>query len=939
MKTTSRNQIIQNLSDFRIYWTQQIQQWEKENIRGTEKRYSESFFRELAECFGIKSSREIEFQKPANRADTDSNLKGAIDMFYPGVVLAEAKSHYVGLDEAQQQAQAYLYGGDIDPEEKPRMLLMTNFKQFRLEFIDSIEPDYEFGLVDISENVDALMFLLRIDAPTPKRQEQASIEASKLMANLYTTMVGDSSDVEVGDDAPESPEDEDRDTFEVSVFLSRILFLLFAEDSELIPRGSFTRFVEEHTTVESLGGQLQTLFETLNTSEEKRDRNLPDYLAMFPYVNGKLFEQHVPTRYFSAEMRDALLAATDLDWSGISPAIFGSLFQMVKSKKARRADGEHYTSEANILKVIDPLFLDEFRHEADRLIRNKSTTVKQLRSFQDELSTYQFLDPACGSGNFLVVAYRELRLIETDIIAEIYRRENQSTWSLNVEFDQKLRIDQFHGIEKNWWPALIAEVAMFLVDHQANIELSKRIGLVPERLPLKTAANIRHADALKVDWEGEIPDTPMTFVFGNPPFLGNVYQSESQRKQIVSAWAEVGVQKPGKCDLVTAWYAKAVSFFSNRQGAFAYVTTSSIAQGSHVPLVFGTLREHGWRPVFAHQSFPWDAEAAVHCVVVGFTKESGVKQRLWVYEAKGAPPIEVPVKQSLNPYLVDGPDVVVKKRTAPLSYMLPQVSFGTMSVSGNSLDPKPGTAKPEEDPIAMKYVRRLVGAQELIHSIDRWCLWLEDLDPQDLAKSPVLRERVEASRKFREESKTTGDAFKLRQVPHLFRPNKSRPKTNYLCIPRTFSENRPYFTADYLPAEVISNDSVYTASDPDGFAFAVISSSMFMTWQQTIGGRLKSDTRFAKDLVWNTFPMPEVDEKTRHRIINAGQNVLEARKLRPNLSLDEQYKVMSPELIKSHNALDAEVDKAFGAKKRLDSEQERLQLLFETYKVLTQDSF
>lgn len=522
METTDRNQITQNLSEFRIYWMQQVQQWEKENTRGTEKRYSESFFRELVECFGIKSSRELEFQKPANRADTDSNLKGAIDMFYPGVVLAEAKSHYVNLDEAQQQAQAYLYGGDIDPDEKPRVLLMTNFKQFRIEFIDSIEPDYEFNLNDIAENVDALMFLHRIDAPTPKRQEQASIEASKLMANLYTTMVGDSSDVEVGDDAPEYPEDEDRDTFEVSVFLSRILFLLFAEDSELIPRGSFTRFLEEHTNAESLGGQLQSLFETLNKPVEKRDRNLPDYLAVFPYVNGKLFEQHVPTRYFSAEMRDALLAATGLDWSGISPAIFGSLFQMVKSKKARRADGEHYTSEANILKVIGPLFLDEFRREANRLIRNKSTTVKQLRSFQDELATYQFLDPACGSGNFLVAAYRELRLIETDVIAEIYHRENQPTWSLNVEFDQKLRIDQFHGIEKNWWPALIAEVAMLLVDHQANIELLKRIGLVPERLPLKTAANIRHADVLKVDWGGNTRRSNNICVWKHAVFLSMV---------------------------------------------------------------------------------------------------------------------------------------------------------------------------------------------------------------------------------------------------------------------------------------------------------------------------------------------------------------------------------------------------------------------------------
>lgn len=428
----------------------------------------------------------------------------------------------------------------------------------------------------------------------------------------------------------------------------------------------------------------------------------------------------------------------------------------------------------------------------------------------------------------------------------------------------------------------------------------------------------------------------MTFVFGNPPFLGNGYQSDEQRADLKRLWKELGVKSVGQPDLVTGWHVKSVQFLSNREGKFAFVTTNSIAQGSHVPLVFGTLRKHGWKPSFAHQSFPWDAEAAVHCVVVGFSKDLNVKQRLWAYETKDAPPIEVSVKQSLNPYLVDGPDVVVEKRTTPLSPVLPSVFKGSQSTSGNNLDPKPGTPLPTDDPVAMKYVRRLVGAQELIHDIDRWCLWLEDLDPKDLTRSPVLQERVEDTRKFREESKPTGDAFKLRQVPHLFRPNKSRPQTNYLCIPRTFSANRPYFTADYLPAEVIANDNVFIAEDPDGFAFSIISSAMFKTWQDIVGGRLGSGNRFAKELVWNTFPMPNIDEKTQYRILNAGQNVLEARKLRPNLSLDEQYKVMSPELVKAHNTLDAEVDKAFGSKKRIVSDSPRLRFLFLRYALLTQ---
>lgn len=300
---------------------------------------------------------------------------------------------------------------------------------------------------------------------------------------------------------------------------------------------------------------------------------------------------------------------------------------------------------------------------------------------------------------------------------------------------------------------------------------------------------------------------------------------------------------------------------------------------------------------------------------------------------------DVPVNQSLNPYLVNGPDVVVEKGTTPLSPVLPSVFKRSQLTSGNNLDLKHGIPKPEDDPIAMRYVRCLVRAQDLIHNIDRWCLWLEDLDPKNLSKSQVLCDRVEASREFREESKPTGDAFKLKQSPHLFRPNKSRPQTDYLCIPATFSENRSFFTAAHLPKDVITNNLVYTAEDPDGFAFSIISSSMFKTWQDTVGGRLGSGNRFAKELVWNTFPMPEADEKTQHRIINAGQKALEARELHPNLSLDEQYKVMSPELMKAHNTLDAEADKAFGAKKRLSSEQERLVSLFKAYEVLTQGSF
>lgn len=622
----------------------------------------------------------------------------------------------------------------------------------------------------------------------------------------------------------------------------------------------------------------------------------------------------------------------------------GSMFQLVKSKEARRADGEHYTSETNILKVIEPLFLDDLRKEANRLITNRSTTVKALREFRDSLSDMAFCDPACGCGNFLVVAYRELRKIETDIIVAIRQREGLGDFSLDASWEQKLSIGQFYGFELNWWPAKIAETAMFLVDHQANRELALRIGDAPERLPITITAHIRHGNALRIAWDVEIKRvTGATYIFGNPPFIGQYTKTDEQTEDMKHVWGE---DYDGYLDYVTGWHAKSRDLLSNRPGEFAFVTTNSIAQGQPVPALFEPLFNAGWVIKFAHRTFAWDSEApgkaAVHCVIIGFTRNLDIKPRLWNYPRVNGAPVEEPVTRRVNAYLVDGANVLVKKRLKPLADVSTAVRGTQPTDGGHLIVEKEDYERVASDPIAAKYLRPFMGARELLHGLKRWCLWMgdDDFDPADINRSPVLKERVEACRDFRERSgikSPKGDAYKLRHIPHLFRPNEQRPLVPYLCIPSLVSETRRYFTAELLQPEVICSNLVFQTTDPEGLQFALISSSMFITWQRTVGGRMKSDLRFASTLTWHTFPVPELTDQDQAAIINGGKAVLEARAKFPNRSLADHYQPlgMDPDLLKAHDKLDKAVDKAFGAPRKLTNEKQRQELLFQNYVKLT----
>ncbi|MDK4206947.1 class I SAM-dependent DNA methyltransferase [Corynebacterium pseudodiphtheriticum] len=613
----------------------------------------------------------------------------------------------------------------------------------------------------------------------------------------------------------------------------------------------------------------------------------------------------------------------------------------MKSKEARRHSGEHYTSEKNILKTIEPLFLDELRAEARRLINSKSTSVKKLREFRDSLANNIYCDPACGSGNFLIVAYRELRKIETEMIVAIREREGSAgSMTFDISWEQKLSIDQFYGFEINWWPAKIAETAMFLVDHQANRELADAIGLAPERLPINITAHIHHGNALQLDWAEILPETSgQTYIFGNPPFIGQYTKTKEQTADMKRVW---GKDYDGYLDYVTGWHAQALNVLQTRHGEFAYVTTNSITQGQPVPALFGPIFRDHWRIKFAHRTFSWDSEApgkaAVHCVIVGFSRNTSVKPRLWDYPDVRGEAVPVPVEKSINAYLVDGPNILVKKRSKPLAD-IPPAKRGSQPTDGGYLIVE-SNDYPEvaNDAVAAKYLRPFRMGRELVRGLDRWCLWMDHggFEPSDIQKSAILKDRIEKVRDFRLKSKKKATQNSA-NTPYLFQENR-QPSEPYVGIPRVVSENRNFYTVQHLDHNVIAGDKVYTAEDPEGLLFGLISSSMFITWQRTVGGRLKSDLSFATTLTWNTFPVPILDSASKQRIIAAGKKVLETRELHPGRSLADHYNplAMDPALLKAHDVLDKEVDKAFGAPRKLTNSRQRQELLFMQYNTFIQ---
>lgn len=911
-KPLSLNELRSRCSEFVIAWR---------DAAGDERQEAQSFVRDLLAAFGITETRAALYEKRAQRTSTGG--QGYIDALVPGQLLIEMKSAGKQLGLAEIQALDYM--DDLPDAEQPRYVLTSDFKRFRLLDVTAPKGEdvTEWTLEELPRFAGSLAFLAGYQTRSfgSKEQERASVKAAQLMAELYEALEGSG-----------------LDDHDAGVFLVRTLFALYADDSGVWSRDLFLEFIETRTSPDGsdLGAQLVGLYQVMNQPLERRSGQLDEALAQFPYVNGGIFSSSIAIPYFSRQARELLLRACAFDWREISPAIFGSLFQAVKSPEARRSLGEHYTTETNILKTLAPLFLDELLEKFEAA-RHNAAALKKLRA---ELAQIRVLDPACGSGNFLIVAYRELRQLELDILIRLQELGDTSTIpTLYFErSDLAVKLTNIAGIEIEEWPAQIARTALRLVDHQANMAMEAALGKAPDTLPLDTVRIVHVGNALRMDWSEVMPPQPGLMVAGNPPFLGHATRTPEQANELRTVWGRKDI---GRLDYVTGWFKKAIDYLGQTPGVrFAFVSTNSIAQGEPVPALFAPIFEAGWRIRFAHQTFAWTSEAAgaaaVHCVITGFDREPRTPAKLYTYASLRGEPTEVHVSTQINAYLTEGANVLVEQRRDVLGAGLPTVSMGSMPRDGGNLLINTRNEFDEvcADPVAAKYVRPFLMGKEFINGIERWCLWLVDLDPSDVSRSPVLRDRLARVAEMRRGS-SARSTQEMAATPHLF-GQRSQPEVPYMAIPKVFAESRRWATCGRLEPDVIAGDKVYKCEDPDGYAFAVASSSMFIAWQKGIGGRLKSDPSFSNTLVWNNLPLPPVDDALRQQIIDAGQGVLDARALHPERSLADHYNplAMAPELLKAHAALDRVVDRAFGATTGLRSNEERLQLLFERYSEL-----
>ncbi len=686
-----------------------------------------------------------------------------------------------------------------------------------------------------------------------------------------------------------------------------------------------------HTDGHDLGPMLAQLFEVLDTPPARRARTLDEDLAAFTYINGDLFANRLPMPSCNESVRNALLEACRFDWSIISPSIFGSMFQNVMQPRERRQLGAHYTTEQNILRTIRPLFLDDL--EAELAAAN---TRPKLERFLDKLPTLRFLDPACGCGNFLVIAYREIRRLETEALRRLdaqRRRTGQRTMSL--ELLCKVNVAQFFGIEIEEFPARIARTALYLADHIANREISAEFGELFVRFPIPVSPHIAIENALHMDWNDLLPAAEASYVFGNPPFGGHTTRTLAQSDDLRLVWGR-GYAK--WLDFVTGWYRKALDYGREQLVRFAFVSTSSISQGEQVARLWQPLFDAGYQIDFAYQTFDWTNEARgmahVHVVIEGFSYGTGRTPRLFECSTPQSQPEERTIRR-ISPYLIEGPSLAVAGRSTPISAAMPPVRYGSLPSDGGGLVVDPAEY-PHGDPIAIKYLRRYVGSQELVNDDERWVIWMPDGPaPGDLSQSRFLRERLDAVRRARESSRNP-DSQALATQPYRWFFN-SQPDHPYVGIPAQVSETRRWYTVARLNEDIIASNTLYTAADEDGFLFGILSSSMFMAWIRVVGGRLESRLRFSKSVVHNTFPLPtESADTQRTAVIDAGKDVLEARSLHPSSSLAHLYDPLATPhpLVRAHDGLDRAVDALFAPRRSFKTDADRLALLFERYEQL-----
>jgi hypothetical protein len=946
-------------------------EWANETSEDAE---AKSFWDAFFNIFGISRRRVAAFEQAVKKL---GDKQGYIDLFWTGVLLIEHKSRGKNLDKAFSQATEYFHG--LKEYELPKYVLVSDFQRFCLHDLDS-GTETKFELKDLTSHLHLFDFMTGREKRIYKEEDPINIEAAQIMGKLHDSL-----------------KESGYGGHDLEVLLVRLLFCLFADDTGIFQKGFFWEYIETQTKENGadVGMYLNALFQTLDTPKEKQFASINENLAQFPYINGKIFKEILSIPSFNRTMREMLLEACGLDWSKISPAIFGSMFQSVMNPKERRNLGAHYTSEKNILKVIKSLFLDDLYAEYEKA----KTSKAKLHELHEKIANLRFFDPACGCGNFLIISYRELREVEIQILREL-NKSGQGV--LDIQSIIKVDVDQFYGIEYDEFAVRVAEVAMWLIDHQMNLKVGSEFGKYFNRLPLTKSALIVHGNSLQIAWgkllnplvEQEMPtiytekaniiqvkDKSNSFlvnepapqyykevnvfakettfvnqeanesipnainynyILGNPPFIGKSMQNEAQKADMERVFN--GVSGAGVLDYVCAWYLKAAKYIQNTTIKCAFVSTNSIAQGEQVGVLWNLLfNTYKIKIHFAHRTFKWTNEAsgnaAVHCVIIGFSLEDVENKQIFDYADIKGEAVELKVK-NINPYLIEGNDLVILKRSKPISNV-PEMLFGSKIVdNGNYLftdEEKKEFIKLE--PNSKNYFRPALSGDEFINGKNRWCLYLENTLPNDLSKMPHVLKRVENVKEFRKRSiKIPTQNASL--IPTLFAEIR-QPKSDFLLIPLTSSENRKYIPMAFFDKNYIVTNSCSVIQNASLYLFGILTSQIHMIWVKYTCGRLKSDYRYSNTIVYNNFPFPQNNsEASKKKVEAAAQLVLDARAKYPESSLADLYGsvTMPPALAKAHLALDKAVDLCYRPQPFV-TDLSRIEFLFNLYESIDTPMF
>ncbi len=919
------NEMLENAEAFIIKW------------KGTtsERGEAQSFTNDFFKIFGLDRKNLAQFEKPIQKKNETG--VGFADLFWSGKLIIESKSAHLDKPKNWEKTllQAEEYIDNLLPHQKPKFIMLMNFKRiqkYEVKILSSGKVKIYFltevPIEELSKRLNEFSFFLEFASQLETDEEKVNQEAARRIANVYDAV-----------------ERKGYESTEISILLARILFCLFAEDTGIFERKQFENYVK-NCTGKTLGNKLLELFQVLNTPVKDR-KKINQELVKFPYVNGGLFDSKLnKVPHTTDALREALINCCTYDWSDISPVIFGSLFQAVMDDVERKSLGAHYTSEKNILRVLKPLFLDELQNEFENLKSSDSA----LENFRKKINGLTFLDPACGCGNFLVVAYRELRLLDIEFIRKKYKDDIQ--FITDSSLINNIHLDNFYGYEIDPTSAMIAEVAMWLTQHQMNMRLESQFGKAIPTIPLHEAANIKNKNSLHIEWEGKKKfvknkgDEKIVFdyIVGNPPFIGKQLQNEQQKKDISKIFE--GVKGAGVLDYVTCWYIKAAKYMTQNQNTkTALVSTNSIAQGEQTGILWNELfNNYKLKIHFAHQTFKWlneaDGVAGVHCVVIGFGKDNNKDKYIFEYPDIKNEPNKIKVK-NINPYLVQGSDIVVLKRRKPICNV-PEISFGSMPNDGGNLlltdDEKKELIKNE--PETKKHIKPLISALEFLNGKKRWCIWLENTQPSEIKKINSINKRVLEVKKLRENSKREATK-KLASTPWLFGEIR-QPKSKYILIPRHSSENRKYIPIDLLDKENIVSDSCLSIDKINFFHFGVLTSKMHMAWVNYVCGRLESRYRYSNEIVYNNFPWPyEVTKKNKDLVEKLANSIIEIREkhIKKGDSFADLYGDCMPiDLQKAHNELDKAVDKCYSSSV-FQNDSKRMEFLFDLYEKYTGDLF